>query len=1618
MGLLVKKLGAGAITIALVGCGGGSESDAKISSPESKVSAKNLSGVVMDGYLKNANVCLDKNNNALCDSADGAIVLTDENGHYELPVEGDVSSYNLLVEALSGVTEDMDNPGQVLLSDFTLEAPATRPEIVSPLTSMVSSMAQTTGVSFDEAAKSLASDLNVSEQTITSDYVGSSNSESQQIHMLARGITKVLQSAQESSVSGGVTEEHARKGSMQRLANLDVAALKQRTDNLSHGAKNTDQALAQIAGDYKNDLKITPDDIKGDKVLSRPKAPKNPAVNDAADTFDWTWVKPFNAISDYELSLDGGVNWQSATQKPSNVGSGPIPQGSVQVRVAAKPERSIAAGLVLVSDKAYTDTLVAPAPTALNLNDAKNELDWTWATGFVAFLDYEYSVDSGNNWKPVTAKPQYVGDIALAAGELKLRVKADGGQGRPAGLIAKSTQPLTLTPPKPTAPVVLRADDATDILEITLVQGFPSLSDYEINLGSGWNELTTNPVQIGNVDIASDTIQVRVKANATNGRPAGSALVVAQSFTQVTNKPSSPTLPVVDNANNQFGWTNVPGFADVSDYELSIDGGKSFSDVSNNPQDLSDSNFAIGDVCVRVKQAASNAEGSLLCNDKPYSVTPAKPAAPTNGLVDDAQNTFDWTWVSGFETIQDYEVRIEAGDWQPVQTKPVQLEDRAYAIGTIEVRVKNNPVDGRDAGEVLSNTDELTKQPDAPVAPTSLVVDDTVNTLDWMNVAGFTAVADYEWSANGGSTWTQAVAKPIVVGDIAKLAGEVQIRVRANGQNGRLAGAAALTAQAYTQTPTLPAPSNGAIKVANNGAVPNMINWDYVNSGENYDRAEYYEFTVDKGATWQPVTQNPQFVGPKAYNKSDVGVRIKQNAIAGKENSAGAILWATALTGEFGAFEYVPMETWNQSSGFSLYHGWNSYDTKCIAQYDSNGEGEPTFWAVTSVSRSGDVFTRVSELTTCGINYWQLPKAAEALTLTTRSRDTLPSYARSYLISDYSIVWLDEAGTAVAYKNGVKDASPYSSKYAFAKWQLASGAELVADVDSKLSTLDGFLSQQSTELTQATSFLTTWLATNQAKQKSYTTLSSEANVKLNALNGLTASWEAQKAHQQALVSKLTFEAKMAQSRTDSESVAFIVKVAEFENKLEQLSKNNVALAGVIEATAFAEKLANIQSHSDSMTSAQATLLAASSGSAMHQATLAFYAVLFDIENDYSTTDALKAALNNALNGIDSQFVALISAMTDLVTELDSTIAVHNIDTLHTTAEDGLNRAHSAGFVVTQADALIDGQFAKLDSLGRYLPKATSYQQGWRCVLDTNVSGTKRVWTLLRSGLPGSKDEVVYDAAGADLPSVVGVGGVIETANNANLCGFNDWKVPHPKLIKSLETATVAGLNGASKTVDVNVFPNHKGLVPEYDKSYYNGGTRFYYWTSAASSSSRQYAYAFANTSERPSLSGFDLDGDSYDQYVTIARLMREDSVAWDYIAGDGSIVADRASAQCAKHPTTGEIWQIFQNATPSERYKTFNNIQAELANYQGGVCGKSNWGLPSVDDMRSLIPTDVAVFPYATPTSSDSYEHDYYVTNGTTESSLEYIEIELGESSTRYYNSTSPSKFLYRFVAK
>ncbi|MCW0469743.1 hypothetical protein OH492_14330 [Vibrio chagasii] len=69
------------------------------------------------------------------------------------------------------------------------------------------------------------------------------------------------------------------------------------------------------------------------------------------------------------------------------------------------------------------------------------------------------------------------------------------------------------------------------------------------------------------------------------------------------------------------------------------------------------------------------------------------------------------------------------------------------------------------------------------------------------------------------------------------------------------------------------------------------------------------------------------------------------------------------------------------------------------------------------------------------------------------------------------------------------------------------------------------------------------------------------------------------------------------------------------------------------------------------------------------------------------------------------------------------------------------------FNVSQADATVRSRFAKLDELGNYLPKSTTYQQGWRCVEDTNITGKRRVWTLLKDGRPKGADAILVMTPG-------------------------------------------------------------------------------------------------------------------------------------------------------------------------------------------------------------------------------------------------------------------------------
>lgn len=240
-----------AIIVALLSaCGGGGGGSstaqpqpAQPSQPTQKPTAQ-LAGVAIDGYLRNARVCLDVNDNLVCDSADGAIVLTDEQGRYTLPVnEEEAKEHNIIVQAVANQTIDMDTPDTPISSSFTYMSEAKNGAVVSPISTMVTSVAAEKNITIAEAEKQVSVSIGISSDVFNSDFVASTEVEAQQVHALARGLTQVLQ---ESNKALGRNKDQARLNSL--LTDLDLPDLKRITDDSLNDRADKSAEIDNVVG--------------------------------------------------------------------------------------------------------------------------------------------------------------------------------------------------------------------------------------------------------------------------------------------------------------------------------------------------------------------------------------------------------------------------------------------------------------------------------------------------------------------------------------------------------------------------------------------------------------------------------------------------------------------------------------------------------------------------------------------------------------------------------------------------------------------------------------------------------------------------------------------------------------------------------------------------------------------------------------------------------------------------------------------------------------------------------------------------------------------------------------------------------------------------------------------------------------------------------------------------------------------------------------------------------------------------------------------------------------------------------------------------------------------------
>ncbi|KVX99500.1 hypothetical protein WL10_28215 [Burkholderia ubonensis] len=217
------------IATALAACGGGGDSSPSLpstggdSTPTTPVPA--ITGKAIDGYLTGATVCLDLNENGLCDSGEPSAV-TDATGQFSIPYSGDAVGKTLLVQ-VAPTTKDLFRPADFRFpASFTLSqiVQATPAQVVSPLTTLVSAQMQT-GLSRSQAITA-AQGLLGSHVDPNADYLANKDAETQSL------AAQIVDKLGTFSTKGTVDTATARnalnamvaKGSVSAITQDDLAA--------------------------------------------------------------------------------------------------------------------------------------------------------------------------------------------------------------------------------------------------------------------------------------------------------------------------------------------------------------------------------------------------------------------------------------------------------------------------------------------------------------------------------------------------------------------------------------------------------------------------------------------------------------------------------------------------------------------------------------------------------------------------------------------------------------------------------------------------------------------------------------------------------------------------------------------------------------------------------------------------------------------------------------------------------------------------------------------------------------------------------------------------------------------------------------------------------------------------------------------------------------------------------------------------------------------------------------------------------------------------------------------------------------------------------------------------
>ncbi|WP_449435035.1 hypothetical protein [Pedobacter steynii] len=342
----------------------------------------------------------------------------------------------------------------------------------------------------------------------------------------------------------------------------------------------------------------------------------------------------------------------------------------------------------------------------------------------------------------------------------------------------------------------------------------------------------------------------RVKASATGFN--ASNYSVGNITTDVAGNvtPAAPTM-VADDTNNTLTISHSRGESEIlvsvnNTTYVALSGVTNWNS-STHKIDVGNVARSAGYWKAKTKSATGFNESGVASSDA-FTTSVITPATPTSPVTNSTDRTFNWTYSTGFTTATDYEFTLNSGStYANVTVKPIVVDNNAYGINTVGVRVKAQS-GLNTASATLFNSVAFTSGATATVALTSWQTPITGGTLSG-NSLMFTTAAGVFGGARGnyyipagGSGWVESTSDFATNGAIILASGSTTYGDRNSG-----GGIASPLAMDYANSRyqcwyyandsfANPRPSYGA-------NTKGRIRLDGTNA--------YYECSTDAGATWQ-----------------------------------------------------------------------------------------------------------------------------------------------------------------------------------------------------------------------------------------------------------------------------------------------------------------------------------------------------------------------------------------------------------------------------------------------------------------------------------------------------------------------------------------------------------------------------------------------------------------------------------------------------------------------------------------------------------------------------------------------------------------------------------------------